>query len=101
MLLSGLVLKWCLRLPPQATAKLDDARKKKLDELFQQAVSGGGTSAAAAAKGGVTTTSSASSSPGIKRGVSMPVSAWALAFQVFAVGLFWASILTVPRQWPW
>ena len=87
MLLSGLHLKRHLCLPLQATAKLDDARKKKLDEMFQQAVSGGGTSATAAVKGGVTATSSASSSPGIKRGVSMPVSAWALAVQVFAVGL--------------
>ena len=75
MLLSGLLLHWCLCLTLQATAKLDDARKRKLDEMFQQAVSGGGTSAAAAAKGGITATSSASSSPGIKRGISMQVSA--------------------------
>ena len=88
MLLSGLLLNWCLCLTLQATAKLDDARKRKLDEMFQQAVLGGGTSAAAAAKGGVTATSSASSSPGIKRGTSMPVSAWALASQVC-----WRSLL--------
>ena len=40
MLLSGLLLMWCMCLPLQATAKLDDARKKKLDEMFSRLCQG-------------------------------------------------------------